>query len=140
MSSTVLHYYSHMARTDPQMNLRFPAELKQLIEDAAKANNRSMNAEIVARLKSSFDCQSSGAGSAMESYYLLIDSSGYPISWSEIMAHMKGVSNARKIDPVDLKIDVVTPDMESSSRRAEETAKLAEFYRKQGRSMKINKT
>lgn len=43
-----------MKQTDPQMKLRFPVELKGKIESAAKANNRSMNAEIVARLMESF--------------------------------------------------------------------------------------
>lgn len=43
-----------MARTDPQVNLRFPAELKEAIDQAAKDSGRSMNAEIVARLQESF--------------------------------------------------------------------------------------
>lgn len=41
-------------QTDPQFKLRLPAELKEQIEQAAEENNRSMNAEIVARLESSF--------------------------------------------------------------------------------------
>jgi len=43
-----------MKQTDPQMKLRFPPELKAQIEASAKENNRSMNAEIVARLQESF--------------------------------------------------------------------------------------
>lgn len=43
-----------MKQTDPQFKLRIPPELKQLIEDAAKANNRSMSAEIAMRLEHSF--------------------------------------------------------------------------------------
>lgn len=43
-----------MKQTDPQMKLRFPPELKTQIEASAKENNRSMNAEIVARLQESF--------------------------------------------------------------------------------------
>lgn len=39
-----------MARTDPQINLRIPADLKERIEAAAKSNNRSMTAEIVSSL------------------------------------------------------------------------------------------
>lgn len=41
-------------QTDPQFKLRMPAELKGAIESAASKNNRSMNAEIVARLEQSF--------------------------------------------------------------------------------------
>ena len=44
-----------MARTDPQFNVRMPADLKEKIEEAAKENGRSMNAEIVYRLQQSLD-------------------------------------------------------------------------------------
>ncbi|UDL03985.1 Arc family DNA-binding protein [Marinobacter sp. CA1] len=43
-----------MKQTDPQYKLRLPQALKEKIEQASKANNRSMNAEIVARLDASF--------------------------------------------------------------------------------------
>ncbi|KKB12388.1 hypothetical protein VE25_07500 [Devosia geojensis] len=41
-------------QTDPQFKLRLTPDLKAQIEGAAQQNNRSMNAEIVARLESSF--------------------------------------------------------------------------------------
>lgn len=44
-----------MKQTDPQMKIRLPEALKEQIESVAKANNRSMNAEIVARLSRSFE-------------------------------------------------------------------------------------
>lgn len=50
--NTFLVHHSHMKQTDPQYKLRIPPDLKEQIENAAKANNRSMNAEIVARLGS----------------------------------------------------------------------------------------
>ncbi|WP_145590732.1 Arc family DNA-binding protein [Yersinia aleksiciae] len=43
-----------MSREDPQLRIRLPIELKEKIEDSAKENNRSMNAEIVQRLDASF--------------------------------------------------------------------------------------
>ena len=43
-----------MSREDPQMKVRLPAELKEQLEVAAKENKRSMNAEVVHRLKESF--------------------------------------------------------------------------------------
>lgn len=43
-----------MSRDDPQMKIRLPAELKARIEESSTANNRTMNAEIVARLVASF--------------------------------------------------------------------------------------
>lgn len=44
-----------MARDDPQLKIRLPGDLKERIETAASDNNRTMNAEIVARLQESFD-------------------------------------------------------------------------------------
>jgi hypothetical protein len=43
-----------MSREDPQFRIRLPADLKEKIEDSAKGNNRSLNAEIVYRLDASF--------------------------------------------------------------------------------------
>lgn len=43
-----------MAADDPHFRLRVSADLKAKVEEAARANNRSMNAEIVARLERSF--------------------------------------------------------------------------------------
>ncbi len=43
-----------MSREDPQLRIRLPIELKEKIEETAKANSRSMNAEIVQRLDASF--------------------------------------------------------------------------------------
>lgn len=43
-----------MSRTDPQINIRVPIELKKEIEHAAINNSRSINAEVVLRLKESF--------------------------------------------------------------------------------------
>lgn len=36
-----------MARTDPQLNLRIPIELKEQIEESAKNSGRSTTAEII---------------------------------------------------------------------------------------------
>jgi hypothetical protein len=44
-----------MARDDPHFRLRIPEALKDQVEASAKANNRSMNAEIISRLERSFD-------------------------------------------------------------------------------------
>jgi hypothetical protein len=44
-----------MGRDDPQLKLRLSDELKAMVTEAAKGNNRSVNAEIVDRLEQSFD-------------------------------------------------------------------------------------
>lgn len=43
-----------MSRTDPQVNFRMPAKLKQKLEQAAARNHRSITAELIARLEESF--------------------------------------------------------------------------------------
>ncbi len=41
-------------QTDPQYKLRWPKELRDKVAASAKAYNRSMNADIIARLERSF--------------------------------------------------------------------------------------
>lgn len=43
-----------MSREDAQMKIRLPEDLKGLLENAAKFNKRSLNAEVVYRLRGSF--------------------------------------------------------------------------------------
>lgn len=45
----------YFKQTDPQYKMRLPPELKERIAESAKAHNRSMNADIVARLEKSFE-------------------------------------------------------------------------------------
>ncbi len=47
-------------QTDPQFKLRMTPEIKDAIEAAAARNNRSMNAEILARLQASIDGSAAG--------------------------------------------------------------------------------
>lgn len=43
-----------MARTDPQLNIRIPVDLKERLEQAAAANGRSVTSELLSRLRASF--------------------------------------------------------------------------------------
>lgn len=43
-----------MSREDVQTNLRLPADLKDKLQEAALENNRSLSAEVVVRLRSTF--------------------------------------------------------------------------------------
>ena len=40
-----------MARTDPQLNIRIPSELKDRLEEAATASGRSVTAELIHRIE-----------------------------------------------------------------------------------------
>lgn len=51
-----------MSRTDPQLKVRLPLEMKEQLEAAAKENHRSMNAEIVARLEESLSSEAIESG------------------------------------------------------------------------------
>ena len=44
-----------MARTDPQLNIRIPQELKDKIEEIAKFSGRSITQEIIKRLEESLN-------------------------------------------------------------------------------------
>lgn len=43
-----------MARNDPQVNFRIPQELKDMLENSAKDNGRSITQELINRLEHSF--------------------------------------------------------------------------------------
>jgi len=43
-----------MSRLDPQFKLRMPPALRAQVEQAAKAAHRSLNAEILVRLETTF--------------------------------------------------------------------------------------
>lgn len=45
------------SRGSDQFNLRLPEGMRDRLRDAAEANGRSMNAEIVARIEGSFEAQ-----------------------------------------------------------------------------------
>lgn len=55
-----------MARSDPQLNFRIPAELRDKLDAAAKDNNRSLTGELIARLQSTFDATSTAFPFAIE--------------------------------------------------------------------------
>lgn len=44
-----------MARNDPQVNFRIPAELKEKLEESARNNDRTITAELIKRLENSFN-------------------------------------------------------------------------------------
>lgn len=49
-----------MTQTPPDMKIRFSSDLRALVEASARANNRTMNAEIVSRLEQSYRDDAAG--------------------------------------------------------------------------------
>lgn len=47
--------YDGAVKLLPAFNLRLPADLRAQLDEAAKENDRSLNAEIVRRLRKSFE-------------------------------------------------------------------------------------
>lgn len=60
-----------MARTDPQLNIRIPAELKDALDAVAGKNNRSTTAEIISRLEESLRGYSPSTGGLLSPQHLL---------------------------------------------------------------------
>lgn len=119
----------------PPFGLRLQPDLKAQIEESAKASGRSLNAEIVARLESSFAKDAASGLVSDDSMVITIDSRGYPISWSELSAYVDAVRKLGKADPRKLSVVVITPKLADSEGRdvrynaIEEN--LNQFYKRQ---------
>ena len=50
----VHNWFMDKVADNPQMKIRLSPALKMMVEQAAKTNNRTMNAEIISRLEGSF--------------------------------------------------------------------------------------
>ncbi|OYQ77104.1 hypothetical protein B9T12_09020 [Wohlfahrtiimonas chitiniclastica] len=61
-----------MSKVDVQFNLRVPSDLKGKVEQAAKENNRSINAEAIARLESSFQMSNQDLSVALRMFEQLL--------------------------------------------------------------------
>lgn len=87
-----------MSRDIVPLGLRMPPEVKEQIEAAAKANNRSMNAEIVARLQASFDAPPSMEAVTLAHMMAMQYAQEHGIPQSEALSVlvMKGVNDKNK--------------------------------------------
>lgn len=77
-----------MARDDPQVNFRIPADLKAKLEVEAKANGRTLTAEIVARLQ---------GPSAIESLKEQMDKNTFEINYRFARFGMKAFLTAAQM-------------------------------------------
>ena len=138
-----------MKQTDPQFKLRIPPELKAKLDAAANANQRSISAEIVQRLSESFEMpgdvfllqhelKTLREVAPLHRLYVLLDTSGHPISWAQIHETVSSICEAGDLNAVEMRITVVTPELVSSSARNAEADDLARKLRKLNRSGPID--
>lgn len=125
------------SRESPKFLLRLPDGMRDRIAAEARVNGRSMNAEIVARLNSSFNDQDANLPSARpaeppapeNTVYILLDTNGMPISWNEIMTHLSEISKASKYKYSSQHARILVSDQVSSSGREEDDMLLFLKYR-----------
>lgn len=117
-----------MKQTDPQMKIRLPPDLKAKVEQAAVSGNRSMGAEIVARLEASFSGEDSHDGQPIDHIEVTLDTNGFPISWHEINEHIGAIRTGLKASVVKMTVSVITPELVSSGDRKPQTAALRKAY------------
>ena len=72
--------------------------------------------------------------------HVTLDTSGHPISWDEISEHLTAIRKTGKFDVVAMHTSVITPDLESSSKRTEQSADLAKFYKGKPATKRIRRT
>lgn len=142
--------------------LQLPTETLKRLKAAAKKSGRTLDGELYSRmldsladwppaekrLREQLDASHKESGELRvevedlrtEAWkrstmlYVLLDTNGYPISWDEIREHLAGIKTAGGFNPREMQVNVITPDMESSSRRAKEAATMAELWRMGQRS------
>ena len=88
-----------MSRSDPQMKVRFPGDLKHRLAEAASANSRSINSEIIQRLEDSFRVAttvSGSVGSDPELGQLIVE------MHQELMSRKQGSLLRRPRDPLSM--------------------------------------
>ncbi|MGS3177884.1 Arc family DNA-binding protein [Aeromonas dhakensis] len=111
-----------MSREHQQMRVRLPPELRDSLEQVAKINGRSMNAEIVYRLQRTFDEDVELAGSGVK----VID--GLSIDRSALALPLGTALTAREIDKNDPRY---TPYV-----RSEELQEVLDYIRREMKNKK----
>ncbi|HBO3290780.1 Arc family DNA-binding protein [Pseudomonas aeruginosa] len=122
-----------MSRSDPQVNFRMPAELKEKLEQAAAANHRSITAELVSRLQDSFFHENVGRHQNAGFIDVVLDAQGEPISWDEIREHIRGINREGNFEVFEQRVTVLTPELVSSKLRQEHADRIESYYQRSRR-------
>lgn len=119
-----------MARNDPQVNLRMSADLKDMLDQAAAENKRSLTAEIVARLEETFTRSEVEDGPI---FNIVLDAKGRPLGWPEIAAHIHRTAKAAGLDSVGFKAAIFNAAQPDDDPFAKEYMRLIRWYQEQTR-------
>lgn len=139
-----------------RITLRLPRDLHARLDASADEASRSTNAEIVTRLQQSFDnadevrrlrllledkrlseLDAEAPDAGKQQLYILLDTNGYVVSWAEIQAVLGAIKSKGGFNPAQVHTEIITPDLESSTRRTEQAAALARKLRAGGKSRVI---
>lgn len=92
-------------QTDPQLKLRLPVDLRDEIMIAAAANNRSMNAEIIARI--------SGSNESLRDRFAMAASKPFTITVRLTEAQRERLDAASAIGPYSISLtDIIARGIE----------------------------
>lgn len=105
--------------------LRMQPALKAALEERAKENARSLNAEIVDRLEASLSKEQSKNTNALPTLSIELDATGYPISWDEINVILRALLDDGGVKAVAMNTSVFTPELVSSQERERVSRELA---------------
>ncbi|EGT4313444.1 MULTISPECIES: Arc family DNA-binding protein [Cronobacter] len=107
-----------MSREDPQLRIRLPIELKTKVEESAKTNGRSMNAEIVQRLEVSYlgDIPDDAVLSAKDAFVIANNAKEelsnviFRRTFAEINSKIRMGHKSFSVDLNDLELEILNDD------------------------------
>lgn len=146
--------------------LRLPPDVHVRLHEAAQANGRSYNAEIIARLQESFSDNpevtrlrsqleeeqmrslkmeyevlkmQNSAMSKDDVLYILLDTNGQPIAWEEIYAYLDEIRRLGGKLPSRWETSIITPEIANDTQRAKQVMLLTKKLRGMGISQAISR-
>ncbi len=107
-----------MARSDPQINLRIPADLKAALDRAATENKRSLTAEVVARLQESMEAVPSWARTFPHAAAAAANKDAMPNAVADAMLSLQRLERAQIEDRVQT-LEAQTLSMEGQAMQVQ---------------------
>lgn len=116
-----------------QFVIRLPDGMRDQIKESAERNNRSMNAEMVARLEQSFVSEMTQSLDEGPIFNMVLDAKGRPLGWPEIAAHIHRTAKAAGVESVGFKAAIFNTAPADDDPFAKEYMRLIRWYQEQTR-------